>query len=116
MLAETPKWAQETADEWAAGFAPAAGARLVKFMRAEADADTMFDPLSWPLPAPGMIWQFCVVLDRSLVIHAATFVAVPQYFFMPAADGFAAPAITGGLLPQCGRADLGQVWMQINTI
>ncbi|MCP3024541.1 hypothetical protein [Cupriavidus basilensis] len=78
-----PQWVQETADEWAAGFAPAAGARLVKFMRAEADADTMFDPLSWPLPAPGMIWQFCDVLARSLVIHAATYVAVPQYFFMP---------------------------------
>jgi len=78
-----PQWMQETADEWADGFAPAAGARLVKFMRAEAEADTMFDPLSWPLPAPGMIWQFCNVLARSLVIHAAAYPDVPQSFFMP---------------------------------
>jgi len=77
------EWMREMAEEWADGFAPAPHARLVKFMRAEADAETMFDPESWPLPEPGMIWQFCDVLARSLVIHASTYSDVPQYFFMP---------------------------------
>ncbi len=30
-----------------------------------------------------VIWQFCDVLARSLVIHAAAYPDVPQYFFMP---------------------------------
>lgn len=74
---------RETADEWAAGYQPAADARLVKFMRAEADADTMFDPQQWPLPDPRMIWQFCDVLAQALIIHADRYPAVSQYFYMP---------------------------------
>jgi hypothetical protein len=77
------EWVRETADEWASGFQPAPGARLVKFMRAEADADTMFDPRHWPLPDARMIWQFCDVLARALVIHAGALPAVPQYLYMP---------------------------------
>lgn len=57
-----PEWVEETADEWANGFQPAPNARLVKFMRADADADTMFEPEAWPLPHPRLIWQFCEVL------------------------------------------------------
>ncbi|MFS8981170.1 hypothetical protein [Cupriavidus necator] len=78
-----PEWVQETADEWAGGFRPAPNARLVKFMRAEADAETMFDPEHWPLPDARMIWQFCDVLARALVIHAEALPTVPQYFYMP---------------------------------
>ncbi|GJG96683.1 hypothetical protein [Cupriavidus pauculus] len=79
-----PEWVEETADEWANGFQPAPNARLVKFMRADADADaeTMFDPEAWPLPHPRLIWQFCEVLARALSIHARFFPQIPQYFYM----------------------------------
>lgn len=78
-----PQWVEEVATEWANGVRPAPGARLVKFIRAEADAETMFDPHHWPLPDPRMIWQFCEMLAKTLVIHARTYPTVTQYFYMP---------------------------------
>ncbi|MGY8525189.1 hypothetical protein [Paracidovorax citrulli] len=83
VYAGDPEWVQETADEWANGFKPAASARLVKFMRAEADADTMFDARYWPLPNPNAIWRFADLLGRTLAIHAGAFPDVPQYFYLP---------------------------------
>ncbi|WP_202126983.1 hypothetical protein [Cupriavidus sp. SW-Y-13] len=73
-----PELWEETANEWANGFRPAPAARLVKFMRADADVDTMFDPEVWPLPHPRLIWQFCEVLDRAPSIRAQFFPTSPS--------------------------------------
>ncbi|MBY4898796.1 hypothetical protein [Cupriavidus sp. AU9028] len=77
------QWVQETADGWANGFTPAASGRLVKFMRAEADGETMFDARYWPLPNPNMVWRFADLLGRALAVHAGAFPDVPQYFYLP---------------------------------
>jgi hypothetical protein len=56
---------------------------LVKFFRAEADRETMFYPSEWPLPDPGMIWQFSEALGMALIAHADAFPQTLQYFYMP---------------------------------
>ncbi|MGY6163845.1 hypothetical protein [Paraburkholderia strydomiana] len=78
-----PDYVRQTAVAWNNGFVPAAGSRLVKFVRADADADTMFDPAEWPLPDPGMIWQFIEALAAAVDGHAVGFPMVEQYFYMP---------------------------------
>lgn len=80
-----PDYVQQTADGWAGGRAPHAHARMVKFMRAEADRETMFDPEHWKLPNPASIWQFIEVLSGALVVHATQMPQVPEYFFIPQA-------------------------------
>ncbi|WP_027821043.1 hypothetical protein [Paraburkholderia bannensis] len=74
---------EQTAQSWHVGMVPAPGARLVKFLRIEADKESMFNPKAWPLPDPEMIWQFMDILSEALVRHAETFPDVPQYFYMP---------------------------------
>ncbi|ONO52741.1 hypothetical protein A8D80_02525 [Burkholderia cenocepacia] len=76
-------YVRQTAVAWNNGFIPAAGSRLVKFVRADADADTMFDPAEWPLPDPGMIWQFIEALAAAVEGYAVGFPTVAQYFNMP---------------------------------
>ncbi|KAF1065546.1 hypothetical protein DX980_00235 (plasmid) [Burkholderia gladioli] len=76
-------YVRQTAATWNNGFVPAAGSRLVKFVRADADADTMFDPAKWPLPEAAMIWQFIEALAEAVGGHAVGFPAVTQYFYMP---------------------------------
>ncbi|MFP3710200.1 hypothetical protein SB783_40085 [Paraburkholderia sp. SIMBA_009] len=73
----------ETALAWNGGFVPAPNSRLVKFLRAEADADTMFYPGDWPLPDPNMIWQFSEALGMALQGHALAHPETSQYFYMP---------------------------------
>ncbi len=80
-----PDYVQQTANGWAGGRVPHAHARIVKFMRAEADADSMFKPERWPLPNPEGIWQFIEVLSGALVAHASQMLQVLEYFFIPQA-------------------------------
>ncbi|QVN21702.1 hypothetical protein [Burkholderia pyrrocinia] len=61
-----PDYVRQTASAWNNGFVPTAGSRLVKFVRADADADTMFDPAEWPLPDAAMIWQFIEALAAAV--------------------------------------------------
>lgn len=77
------EFVRETAAAWSGGFTPAPGYRLVKFFRAEADAETMFYPAEWPLPEPAMIWQFSEALGLALVAHAEAIPRTSQYFYMP---------------------------------
>lgn len=78
-----PDFVRETAAAWNNGFIPAPGSRIVKFLRAGADRDTMFDPRAWPLPEPDMIWQFMEVLAVAVEGHALAFPSVRQYFYAP---------------------------------
>ncbi|MFX1689840.1 hypothetical protein PWR05_35865 [Paraburkholderia sp. A2RI-6] len=72
-----------TASAWNGGFIPALNSRLVKFLRAEADAESMFCPGDWPLPDPNMIWQFSEALGMVLLGHALAHPETSQYFYMP---------------------------------
>ncbi|WP_321788068.1 hypothetical protein [Paraburkholderia sp. J94] len=74
---------RETAEAWNNGFLPAPNSRLVKFLRAEADAESMFYPGDWPLPDPNMIWQFSEALSMALQGHALAYPETSQYFYMP---------------------------------
>ncbi len=74
---------RETAAAWNNGFVPAAGSRLVKFVRSEADPDTMFDPRAWPLPEAQTIWQFMEALAIAVEGHALAYPGVSQYFYAP---------------------------------
>jgi len=78
-----PDFVRQTAAAWNNGFVPAAGSRLVKFVRSDADADSMFDPRVWPLPEPQMIWQFMEALAIAVEGHALAYPAVMQYFYAP---------------------------------
>lgn len=78
-----PDFVRDTAVAWNNGFIPAPGSRIVKFLRDRADRDTMFDPRAWPLPDPGMIWQFMEALAVAVEGHAQAFPAVRQYFYAP---------------------------------
>nr|WP_057929885.1 hypothetical protein [Burkholderia ambifaria] len=80
---DDPDFVRQTAAAWNNGFVPAAGSRLVKFVRSDADPDSMFDPRAWPLPNPGMIWQFMEALAIAVEGHALAFPAVGQYFYAP---------------------------------
>ncbi|MCO5396585.1 hypothetical protein [Ralstonia soli] len=80
-----PDYLQQTVNSWAGGYVPQADARVVKFLRAEADRATMFEPEHWPLPQPQAIWQFIEVLSEALVAHAEHLPQVPEYFFIPQA-------------------------------
>ncbi|WP_429500612.1 hypothetical protein ACQUFY_26230 (plasmid) [Robbsia andropogonis] len=73
----------DMAQSWGGGVLPARGARIVKFFRLEADRETSFNPQSWPLPVPGLIWQFMDALEIALREHAVLYATVPQYFFIP---------------------------------
>jgi len=75
-----PHYVRQTAAAWNNGFVPAAGSRWVKFVHADADADTMFDPAEWPLPDAAMIWQFIEALAAAVEGHAVGSPAVTQYF------------------------------------
>lgn len=74
---------RETAAAWNNGFVPAANARLVKFLRADAERDTMFLPHMWPLPQPALIWQFSEALADALALHSQAMKDVSQYFYTP---------------------------------
>jgi hypothetical protein len=78
-----PELVRETAHAWNGGFVPASNSRLVKFLRAEADAERMFYPGDWPLPNPNMIWQFSEALSMALLGHALAYPQTSQYFYMP---------------------------------
>jgi hypothetical protein len=77
------EFVRETAAAWNHGVVPGPTSRLVKFFRAEADRETMFYPSEWPLPDPGMIWQFSEALGMALIAHADAFPQTLQYFYMP---------------------------------
>ena len=72
----------QTAAAWSGG-QPALHSRRVKFFRAEADRQTMFNPGDWPLPDRAMIWRFSEAPGLALVAHADTFPQTSQYFYMP---------------------------------
>ncbi|UCF24504.1 MAG: hypothetical protein JSV72_03260 [Ralstonia sp.] len=80
-----PEFLAQVVDNWAGGHMPHPDARVVKFARAEADRQTMFNPEDWPLPQPQAIWQFIEVLSAALVAHAHQLPQVGQYFYIPQA-------------------------------
>jgi hypothetical protein len=83
LACDDEQFMRETAAAWGRGVVPEPHSRVIKFYRADADEATMFDPKSWPLPHPRMIWKFCDALGVALTLHARSRPEVPQYFYFP---------------------------------
>lgn len=67
----------------ATDFVPAQASRLVKFCRADAEADH-FKPDGWSLPEASQIFQFAQILRSVMGFYLDEMAEIQQFFYFPA--------------------------------